>query len=146
MSPTRPPVRTPSRTSSRLAWAWSIPSSAARGPTISMKPPDTTASVKPSRFIVRTRVRADIRLTAGARPLVRTMKRLGFTLAVVSGGFIEIVGPLAAELGIDHAHANRLDVRDGVLTGGLVGDIVDRQGKATALRRFATEEGLPLSR
>ena len=91
-------------------------------------------------------VRADIRLTAGARTLVRTMKRLGFTLAVVSGGFIEIVGPLAAELGIDHAHANRLDVRDGVLTGGLVGDIVDRQGKATALRRFAADEGLPLSR
>jgi len=91
-------------------------------------------------------VRADIRLTAGARTLVRTMKRLGFTLAVVSGGFIEIVGPLAAELGIDHAHANRLEVRDGVLTGGLVGDIVDRQGKATALRRFAAQEGLPLSR
>ena len=91
-------------------------------------------------------VRADIRLTAGARTLVRTMKRLGFTLAVVSGGFIEIVGPLAAELGIDHAHANRLEVRDGFLTGGLVGDIVDRQGKATALRRFAAEEGLPLSR
>jgi len=91
-------------------------------------------------------VRADIRLTAGARTLVRTMKRLGFTLAVVSGGFIEIVGPLAAELGIDHAHANRLEVRAGFLTGGLVGDIVDRQGKATALRRFATEEGLPLSR
>ena len=91
-------------------------------------------------------VRADIRLTAGARTLVRTMKRLGFTLAVVSGGFIEIVGPLAAELGIDHAHANRLEVRDGFLTGDLVGDIVDRQGKATALRRFAAEEGLPLSR
>ena len=91
-------------------------------------------------------VRADIRLTAGARTLVRTMKRLGFTLAAVSGGFIEIVGPLAAELGIDHAHANRLEVRDGVLTGGLVGDIVDRQGKATALRRFAAAEGLPLSR
>jgi len=91
-------------------------------------------------------VRADVRLTAGARTLVRTMKRLGFTLAVVSGGFIEIVGPLAAELGIDHAHANQLEVRDGVLTGGLVGDIVDRQGKAMALRRFATDEGLPLSR
>jgi len=91
-------------------------------------------------------VRADIRLTAGARTLVRTLKRLGFTLAVVSGGFIEIVGPLAAELGIDHAHANRLEVRDGFLTGGLVGDIVDRQGKATALRRFAAEEGLSLSR
>ncbi|HEY8621338.1 MAG TPA: phosphoserine phosphatase SerB [Dermatophilaceae bacterium] len=91
-------------------------------------------------------VRADIRLTAGARTLVRTLKRLGFTVAVVSGGFIEIVGPLAAELGIDHAHANRLEVRDGLLTGGLVGEIVDRQGKATALRRFAAEERLPLSR
>ena len=91
-------------------------------------------------------VRADIRLTAGARTLVRTLKRLGFTVAVVSGGFIEVVGPLAAELGIDHAHANRLEVRDGLLTGGLVGEIVDRQGKATALRRFAAEERLPLSR
>src|ERR1035438_9245829 len=47
--------------------------------------------------------------------LVRTLKRLGFTVAVVSGGFIEIVGPLAAELGIDHAHANRLDIKNGFL-------------------------------
>ena len=91
-------------------------------------------------------VRADIRLTAGARTLVRTLKRLGFTVAVVSGGFIEIVGPLAAELEIDHAHANRLEVKDGLLTGGLVGEIVDRQGKAEALRRFASKEHLPLSR
>ena len=91
-------------------------------------------------------VRADIRLTAGARTLVRTLKRLGFTVAVVSGGFIEIVGPLAAELDIDHAHANRLEVRDGLLTGALVGEIVDRRGKAAALRRFAAEERLPLSR
>ena len=91
-------------------------------------------------------VRADIRLTAGARTLVRTLKRLGFTVALVSGGFIEVVGPLAAELGIDHAHANRLDIRDGCLTGGLVGQIVDRQGKAQALRRFAVAEHLPMSR
>jgi phosphoserine phosphatase len=91
-------------------------------------------------------VRAEIRLTAGARTLVRTLKRLGFTVAVVSGGFIEIVGPLAAELGIDHAHANRLEIKDGSLTGGLVGEIVDRQGKAEALRRFAAAEHLPMSR
>jgi len=77
---------------------------------------------------------------------VRTLKRLGFTVAIVSGGFIEVVGPLAEELGIDYAHANRLEVRDGFLTGGLVGEIVDRQGKAKALRRFAAEEHLPLSR
>jgi phosphoserine phosphatase len=91
-------------------------------------------------------VRAEIRLTAGARTLVRTLKRLGFTVAVVSGGFIEIVGPLAEELGIDHAHANRLDVKEGFLTGGVVGEIVDRQGKAEALRRFAAAEHLPMSR
>ena len=91
-------------------------------------------------------VRAVIRLTAGARTLVRTLKRLGFTVAVVSGGFIEVVGPLAAELEIDHAHANRLEIRDGFLTGALVGEIVDRQGKAEALRRFAAAERLPLSR
>ena len=91
-------------------------------------------------------VRSAIRLTAGARTLVRTLKRLGFTVAVVSGGFIEVVGPLAAELGIDHAHANSLDIKEGLLTGRLVGEIVDRRGKAEALRRFAAAEHLPMSR
>jgi phosphoserine phosphatase len=91
-------------------------------------------------------VRDALRLTAGARTLVRTLKRLGFTVAVVSGGFIEIVGDLARELDIDHAEANRLEVKDGLLTGNLVGGIVDREGKAEALRRFAAAERLPLSR
>jgi phosphoserine phosphatase len=91
-------------------------------------------------------VRAAVRFTPGARTLVRTLKRLGFTVAIVSGGFIEVVADLARELGIDHAHANRLEVRDGILTGRLVGEIVDRAGKAAALRRFAAEAGLPLSR
>jgi phosphoserine phosphatase len=91
-------------------------------------------------------VRAEIRLTPGARTLVRTLRRLGFTVAVVSGGFIEVVRPLAAELDIDHAHANSLEVKDGFLTGELVGEIVDRQGKAEALRRFAAQEHLPMSR
>jgi phosphoserine phosphatase len=91
-------------------------------------------------------VRASVRLTPGARTLVRTLKRLGFTVAVVSGGFIEVVADLARELGIDHAHANRLEVVDGRLTGRVVGEVVDRAGKAAALRRFAEEAGLPLSR
>lgn len=91
-------------------------------------------------------VRAAVQFTPGARTLVRTLKRLGFSVAIVSGGFIEIVEDLARELGIDHAHANRLEVRDGLLTGRLVGEIVDRAGKAAALRRFAAEAGLPLSR
>lgn len=91
-------------------------------------------------------VRAEVRLTPGARTLVRTLGRLGFTVALVSGGFLEIVGPLAADLGITHVHANRLEVRDGTLTGRVAGDVVDRAAKAAALRRFAAVEHLPLSR
>ena len=91
-------------------------------------------------------VRDSVVLTPGARTLVRTLKRLGFTVGLVSGGFIEIVGTLADELGIDHARANRLEIEDGVLTGRVVGEVVDRAGKARALREFAEAEGLPLSR
>ncbi len=91
-------------------------------------------------------VRDAVRLTPGARTLVRTLKRLGFTVAVVSGGFVEVVEPIARELGIDHVRANRLEVVDGVLTGRVVGDVVDRAGKAAALREFAALEGLPLAR
>jgi phosphoserine phosphatase len=91
-------------------------------------------------------VAAAVRLTPGARTLVRTLGRLGFSVALVSGGFIEIVRPLADLLGIKHAEANRLEVRDGFLTGRVLGDVVDRAGKAAALRRFAELEGLPMSR
>jgi phosphoserine phosphatase len=91
-------------------------------------------------------VRREVVLTPGARTLVRTLKRLGFLVAVVSGGFLEIVGPLADELGIDRAEANRLEIVDGRLTGNVLGPIVDRAGKERALRRFAAEAGLPLSR
>ncbi|HEY6794984.1 MAG TPA: phosphoserine phosphatase SerB [Kineosporiaceae bacterium] len=95
---------------------------------------------------VLTEVRDAVRLTPGARTLCRTLRRLGFTLALVSGGFIEVVAPLAATLGVHHAHANRLEAVDGVLTGRVVGEVVDRAGKAAALRRFAAAENLPLSR
>ena len=95
---------------------------------------------------VLQQVRSAIRFTPGARTLVRTVKRLGFSVAVVSGGFIEIVAPLAAELGIAHAHANQLEVVDEQLTGRLVGQVVDRAEKARTLKRFAEDAGLPLSR
>ncbi|MFI7589032.1 phosphoserine phosphatase SerB [Spongisporangium articulatum] len=91
-------------------------------------------------------VRAAVRLTPGARTLCRTLLRLGFTLGVVSGGFVEVVAPLAEELGIAHVAGNRLEVRDGVLTGRVLGPVVDRAGKAEALRRFAASESLSLSR
>jgi phosphoserine phosphatase len=75
---------------------------------------------------------------------VRTLKRLGFRCGVVSGGFAQVIEPLAEELGLDFYAANRLEVVDGVLTGRVVGDVVDRKGKAEALKKFAAEFGIPL--
>ena len=91
-------------------------------------------------------VRRDVRLTPGARTMVRTLKRLGFRIAVVSGGFSAVVDPLAAELGIDHARANVLEVADGRLTGRVVGPVIDRAAKASALIEFAELDGIPLDR
>lgn len=89
-------------------------------------------------------VRKAIVYTPGARTMIRTLKRLGYRFALVSGGFRPIIQPLADELGIDYVAANELGIRDGKLTGELVGPIVDRAGKADALRRFATEAGIPV--
>jgi len=94
---------------------------------------------------VLDRVRDRLRLTPGARTLLRTLHRLGYVPAVVSGGFVEILAPLLAELGVDYLEANRLEIVDGVLTGRLAAEIVDRAGKARALERFAAEVGVPLS-
>jgi phosphoserine phosphatase len=90
-------------------------------------------------------VRAQVELTAGAATLVRTLKRLGYRLGIVSGGFTQITDHLVAELDLDFAAANTLEVVDGRLTGGLVGPVVDRAGKAAALRRFASEARVPMS-
>lgn len=85
-----------------------------------------------------------IRLTPGARTLIRTLRRAGMQTAIVSGGFTEITKRLAADLGVDHAAANTLEVVDGRLTGRVVGEIVDRAGKARILREIAATEGIPL--
>jgi phosphoserine phosphatase len=89
-------------------------------------------------------VRQQLVLTPGARTLIRTLQRSGFRCGIVSGGFTQITDPLAAALGLDFAAANTLEVSDGRLTGGLVGEVVDRAGKARALARFAAEHGIPL--
>ena len=90
-------------------------------------------------------VAAELELMPGARTLLRTLQRLGYLTAVVSGGFTQVIAPLLAELGIDHLAANELEVVDGIATGGLVGPIVDRQAKAEALARFAADEGVPVA-
>ena len=67
------------------------------------------------------RVYDELELAPGARTMVRTLKRLGYRFAIVSGGFTQITDRLAADLGIDFAAANELEIVDGRLTGGIVG-------------------------
>ncbi|MBA2699426.1 MAG: phosphoserine phosphatase SerB [Nocardioidaceae bacterium] len=88
----------------------------------------------------------ELALAPGARTLVRTLKRLGYGFAIVSGGFSQLTDRLAADLGIDYSTANELEVADGRLTGKIVGDVVDRGGKAAALRRFARDSKVSLDR
>ncbi|MBA2528664.1 MAG: phosphoserine phosphatase SerB [Euzebyales bacterium] len=90
-------------------------------------------------------VRDHLVLTPGAQTLVRTLRRLGFVLAAVSGGFRQITDDLQRRLGLDYTAANTLEILDGRLTGGLVGPVIDRAGKAAALERFAATAGVPLS-
>lgn len=86
-----------------------------------------------------------LRLTPGARTLVRTLKRLGYRCGIVSGGFTQITDWLTAELGLDYAAANTLEIVGGKLTGRITGELIDRPGKERMLRHFATEAGVPLS-
>jgi phosphoserine phosphatase len=90
-------------------------------------------------------VASQLTLTSGARTTIRTLKRLGFRCGVVSGGFLRVIQRLVDELGLDFAEGNRLEVVDGKLTGRVVGPIIDRAAKADALRRFATQAGVPLA-
>jgi phosphoserine phosphatase len=90
-------------------------------------------------------VGASLTLTPGARTTIRTLKRIGFRCGVVSGGFTRVIDRLVDELQLDFAAANELEIVDGELTGRVVGEIVDRPGKAKALRRFAAEFNVPLA-
>ncbi|WP_313405811.1 phosphoserine phosphatase SerB [Aeromicrobium sp.] len=80
--------------------------------------------------------------TPGARTMIRTLKRLGYRFALVSGGFTQIIERLAADLGIDYFAANELEVVDGRLSGKVLGRVVDRAGKAESLRDFAEQAGI----
>jgi phosphoserine phosphatase len=90
-------------------------------------------------------VRSEISLTPGARTLVTTLQKLGHSVAVVSGGFLTVIEPLLHELNIKHYRANSLEIQDGLLTGNLIGPIIDRAAKAQALHDFATAEGVSIS-
>lgn len=85
-----------------------------------------------------------LELTAGAKTFVATLKRLGFKVAIVSGGFTSFTDRLRNYLDLDYSHANTLGVRRGVLTGELAGPVVDRAAKASLLVTLAQQEGIAL--
>ncbi|PVU81275.1 phosphoserine phosphatase SerB (plasmid) [Cellulomonas sp. WB94] len=91
-------------------------------------------------------VLAEVTLTPGAEELLAELARRGWPVALVSGGFLEVVGPLADRLGVTRYRANGLEVVGGVLTGRVRGPVVDRAGKAEALRSFAADDAIPLER
>ncbi|WP_307844468.1 phosphoserine phosphatase SerB [Actinotalea solisilvae] len=91
-------------------------------------------------------VRAEMTLTPGAERLVAELHRRGWPVGLVSGGFHELVDPLAERLGIGFVRANRLEVEAGHLTGRVTGPVVDAEAKAVALRELARAHGVPMER
>ncbi|WP_415855843.1 phosphoserine phosphatase SerB [Sinomonas sp. G460-2] len=89
-------------------------------------------------------VRDAVLLTPGAEELVKAYHAAGHAVAVVSGGFNQILAPLAERLGLDYWRANELEIVDGVLTGRVIGDVVDRAVKEQSLRAWAAERGVEL--
>jgi phosphoserine phosphatase len=90
-------------------------------------------------------VSAKISLTPGARTLIRTLNKLGHGVGLVSGGFSQVIDPIAAQLGIANVRSNTLEIINGVITGDLQGPIIDRAGKAKALKDFAEIERVSLA-
>jgi phosphoserine phosphatase len=89
-------------------------------------------------------VRQEVKLSEGAAELVAAFKAAGHVVAVVSGGFNQILQPIAEELGLDYWQANELEIVDGVLTGKVLGAVVDRAAKEKYLREWAAAEGIAL--
>lgn len=89
-------------------------------------------------------VAARLTLTEGTERLIRNLRALGYRTAILSGGFTYFARRLQARLGIDYVYANELDIREGVVTGEVVGDIVDGRRKAALLHEIAQQEGIHL--
>jgi phosphoserine phosphatase len=93
---------------------------------------------------VLDQIAADLPLTEGAETMVRVLKRLGYKIAVISGGFSRAAEALKRRLGVDYAYSNNLEVSGGKLTGRVVGPIVNGQRKAELLETIAQAEGVLL--
>lgn len=93
---------------------------------------------------VFTEVARLVTLTHGVQQLVEGVHAGGGKVGVVSGGFHEIIDPIAEALGLDYWRANRLEMVAGALSGGLIGPIIDAEAKAQTLREWAADSGIPL--
>jgi phosphoserine phosphatase len=93
---------------------------------------------------VLDQIAADLPLTEGAETLVRVLKRLGYRIAVISGGFSRAADALKRRLSLDYAFSNNLEIDDGKLTGRVVGPIVNAHRKAELLELIAQLEGVVL--
>ena len=91
-------------------------------------------------------LKPQIELTPGVQELITAVHGLGGKIGAVSGGFSQVLEPLANEIGLDYWMANSLEVLDGKLTGCLVGPVIDAEAKATALRSWATESGIAIEK
>lgn len=89
-------------------------------------------------------LKPQIQLTAGVQELISAVHELGGKIGAVSGGFSQVLEPLAKEIGLDYWMANSLEVRDGKLTGSLLGPVIDAEAKATALKIWASDSGISL--
>jgi phosphoserine phosphatase len=88
---------------------------------------------------------AQVRLTEGAQELVATLRAQGHLVGAVSGGFHHMIDPLAKVLGLDFHRANTLEVKEGLLTGALVGELIDAEAKASTLRQWAASNSIDLA-
>ena len=89
-------------------------------------------------------LKPQIQLTPGVQELILAVHELGGKIGAVSGGFSQVLEPLAKEIGLDYWMANSLEVRGGKLTGNLVGPVIDAEAKATALKSWASDSGISL--
>ena len=87
-------------------------------------------------------VQKEISLTDGARELVTTLHDRGHSVSLVSGGFLDIIEPMIKTMSIKYYKANKLEIVAGVITGGLIGPIIDRAAKGQALKEFASASGV----
>jgi phosphoserine phosphatase len=90
------------------------------------------------------KIRNEIKLSEGAEDLVNTLKKLGFRLGLVSGGFDYFSDFLREKLGLDFSYANQLEIKNGVLTGKVLGKIVDNTHKAKIVNMVSSEQGVLL--